>query len=97
MSRSSRIPIGAVLLLALSCVSLSLPAAPPVGMDEAAAMVKLQYGGKVISAEEFGSPAGSRYRFKVLQPSGRLKTVVVDAGSGAEVDEGADKGKGNKD
>ncbi|RDE18740.1 hypothetical protein DV711_14030 [Motiliproteus coralliicola] len=59
-----------------------LQAAEPIGRDRAAEMVQQRYGGKVLDLKRVGSGNKMAYRVKLLQPSGRVKLILIDATSG---------------
>jgi uncharacterized membrane protein YkoI len=70
------------LLLVVALVAAA-PAAMAMGRDEAAALVRQQTGGRVLSVvreERGGEPV---FVVKVLTRSGEVRIVVVDARSGA--------------
>ena len=56
--------------------------APKVGSKAAAAKVKSEYGGKVLSVKLIGGKGPPVYRIKILSDSGVVKVVFVDGGSG---------------
>ncbi len=82
------------LLLLLGSVSVT-PAeaqrserAPPseahdgLSLDEATARVRRDTGGRILSAQARADRGRTRYRIKVLLPSGAVRVVDVDAQSG---------------
>lgn len=50
-----------------------------ISLDEAAARVRKQTGGRVLSADTTSSRNGAVHRIKVLLPSGRVRVYLVDA------------------
>ena len=54
-----------------------------VSMDEAVGQVLSAYGGQVVAASSVSDGRGVGYRIRVLQEGGRVRTVFVDANSGA--------------
>ena len=50
---------------------------------QAARLVKQRYGGKIIKVQARNSSQGKVYRVQLLQDSGRMRNVRVDARSGA--------------
>lgn len=54
-----------------------------VSMDEAVGQVLSAYGGQVVAASSVSNDRGVGYRIRVLQDGGRVRTVFVDANSGA--------------
>jgi len=50
---------------------------------QAAQRVKQRYGGKIIKVQAQNNPQGKIYRVQLLQDSGRMRNVRVDARSGA--------------
>lgn len=63
-------------LLALSAPALALTSA------EVAARVQRQYGGQVLDIQRIRANNTAAYRVKLLQPSGRVKLLLIDADSG---------------
>ncbi len=63
-------------LLALSSPALALTSA------EVAARVQRQYGGQVLDIQSIRANNTAAYRVKLLQPSGRVKLLLIDADSG---------------
>lgn len=57
--------------------------APRVSLDEAVSRVQSAYRGQVIAASATSSGGHPGYRIRVLQDGGRVRTVFVDAASGA--------------
>ncbi len=53
-----------------------------VSRDQAAAIAQSASGGRVLSVE-FQNGGGGRWRVKVLLPNRRVRTLVIDANSGA--------------
>lgn len=61
-------------------------AASRVTLEQAAASVRQQSGGKLLSAEEQqGSDGRSIYRIKVLTPGGIVRVIYIDPLSGARI------------
>ena len=54
-----------------------------VSMDDAVGRVLSAYGGRVVAASSIAGPRGMGYRIRVLQVDGRVRTVLLDASSGA--------------
>lgn len=50
---------------------------------QAARLVKQRYGGKIIKVQAQKSPRGKVYRVQLLQNSGRMRNIRVDASNGA--------------
>lgn len=50
---------------------------------QAAQRVQQQYGGKIIKVQARNSSQGKVYRVQLLQDSGRMRNIRVDAHSGA--------------
>lgn len=80
----------ALLILWLSAAAAhaaeSVYAAAPVhemSMDQAVKQVERQYHARVVKAEAHQSGARTTYVLKLLNDSGRVWTVQVDAASGA--------------
>jgi uncharacterized membrane protein YkoI len=57
-------------------------AAAGVSLDEAVAMVRNRYGGKVIGADTVEEHGRKVHVIKLLSDKGRVRTVKVDAESG---------------
>lgn len=57
-------------------------AASGVSLDEAVAMVRNRYGGKVIGADTVEEHGRTVHVIKLLSDKGRVRTVKVDAESG---------------
>lgn len=57
-------------------------AAGQVGADEAAAVVRGVSGGRILDVRLDGAARPPVYRVKVLLDGGRVRTYVVDAGTG---------------
>ena len=53
-----------------------------MNLDQAVAMVRKRYGGKVISAETVSDGGKTTHVIKLLSDQGRVRTVRVDAESG---------------
>jgi len=53
-----------------------------MSLDQAVAMVRKRFGGKVISAETVSDGGKTTYVIKLLSDEGRVRTVRVDAESG---------------
>ncbi len=71
----------AALLLSLS---ISVPASA-LSSAEAAQQVQRRYGGQVLDIRKVRSNNTAAYRVKLLQPSGRVKLLLIDAGSGKPI------------
>jgi hypothetical protein len=54
-----------------------------LSMDQAAAKVREQTGGRILSARAENKKGRTTYRIKVLLPSGHVRIVRVDAATGA--------------
>lgn len=54
-----------------------------LSMDQAAAKVREQTGGRILSARTETKGGRTSYRIKVLLPSGHVRIVRVDAATGA--------------
>ncbi len=54
-----------------------------ISQSRAASLVKQRYGGKVLKVQRSKSGNKITYRVKLLQESGRVRQVVVDAQTGA--------------
>lgn len=50
--------------------------------DEAARLAQQRYGGQVLDIQPVTTDRGRAYRIKLLQPSGRVKLMLLDAGDG---------------
>lgn len=53
-----------------------------ISSQQAARLVKRQYGGKILKVQSVGSASKPYYRVKVLKDSGHIISVKVDANSG---------------
>jgi len=80
------------LLTSFSTLALAQPGQPERGDNQeqaelsaaqAAQLVKQRYGGKIIKVQSQNKPQGKIYRVQLLQDSGRMRNVRVDARSGA--------------
>lgn len=67
-------------------LSGTLCAAPPQMMDrdQAAQHITHQYGGKILDLQSVTTGDGPAYRVKLLQPSGRVKLMLIDASDGKQ-------------
>lgn len=59
------------------------PAAIALGLDEAVKKVQTELGGKVLDVQQVTVKNSPAYRIKLLQPSGRVKVLLLDAKSGS--------------
>lgn len=57
-----------------------------ISLDEAATMVRERFGGRVIRAETLRTDERLVHRIRILQDSGRVRTVDVDAETGRVID-----------
>ena len=76
----------ALLVLWLAVVipgGLSAAAVPEMSMEQAVKVVERQYHARVVKAETRKSGAHTTYVLKLLNDSGKVWTVTVDAASGA--------------
>ncbi len=81
MHRSPNI-IG-LLLLTLCLLSIGgNTLAAPISASKAGQIAKQHHGGKVIDVKTTKTSKGTTYRVKILDGSGRIKSVPVDANSG---------------
>ncbi|HYL71802.1 MAG TPA: PepSY domain-containing protein [Steroidobacteraceae bacterium] len=88
-----RLSYGSLLILCLSLcgATLPVPAAPAqaamaqssVSMDQAVKMVEQRFRARVVKAESQRDGARTVYVLRLLNDSGRVWTVRVDAASGA--------------
>lgn len=53
-----------------------------IGEQRAASIVKEHFGGRVLKVQFVSDNGGAAYRVKILNESGRVKSVLVDARSG---------------
>lgn len=60
-------------------------AAEPMTRDQAARHVQQQYGGKILDLQPVKTSSGKAYRVKLLQQSGRVKLMLIDASSGQQL------------
>ncbi|HEY5718513.1 MAG TPA: hypothetical protein VIS52_08455 [Motiliproteus sp.] len=71
-----------------------------LSLDQAARAAEARYGGQVLDIQTFATSSGKGYRIKLLQPSGRVKLMVINASDGSEQQFGSqrneddDKGRG---
>ncbi|WP_421868005.1 PepSY domain-containing protein [Motiliproteus sp.] len=78
--------VGVSLLTGLLMLTTpTVQAADPIGRDRAAELVQQRYGGKVLDLQRVGSGNKMAYRVKLLQPSGRVKLILIDATSGKDL------------
>ncbi len=54
-----------------------------MGLDEAVNKVQSELGGKVLDVQRVTVQHAPAYRIKLLQPSGRVQVLLIDANSGA--------------
>ena len=59
-------------------LSLSVSAAP-LSAAQAAKKAQQQYGGQVLDIKQVRSNNSTAYRIKLLQPSGRVKVLIMSA------------------
>tara|TARA_R110001583_G_C5560817_1_gene401195 strand:- start:329 stop:589 length:261 start_codon:yes stop_codon:yes gene_type:complete len=76
-------------MLSLVCtllLSASLGAAPEQTLDreQAAQLIQRQYGGQILDLQSVTTGEGLAYRVKLLQPSGRVKLMLIDARDGKQ-------------
>lgn len=76
-------------MLSLVCALLlsgTLCAAPPPMLDreQAAQLIKQEYGGKILDLQPVTTGDGPAFRVKLLQPSGRVKLMLIDARDGSQ-------------
>ena len=71
--------------------SICVQAAEPMSREQAAQHVQQHYGGKILDIQPLQTGQGPAYRVKLLQPSGRVKLMLIDARDGK-----AKAFKGNK-
>ncbi len=73
-------------MLSMVCalvLSSALCAAPDVmDRDQIARHVQQQYGGQILDLKSVKTGAGPAYRVKLLQSSGRVKLMLIDARNG---------------
>lgn len=67
-------------------LSGALYAAPPAIMDreQAAQHIARHYKGKILDLQPVVTGDGQAYRVKLLQPSGRVKLMLIDAQDGSQ-------------
>ena len=70
------------LLCALALAVASAAAWADVSRDEAAAAAQRASGGRVLAVERAQDGDRPVWRVKVLTPSGEVRVILVDAGSG---------------
>ncbi|WP_207062698.1 PepSY domain-containing protein [Motiliproteus sp. SC1-56] len=58
------------------------PAQAELSPDQAARRVQKQFGGQVLDIQPVKTGRGRAYRIKLLQPSGRVKLMLLDAEDG---------------
>lgn len=74
------------LLLLLPTTQLSAsPDEPLLTREQTSNQVRRQHGGKVLKIDPIETHAGPAYRVKLLQPSGRVKLLMIDARSGRAI------------
>lgn len=75
-------------MLSMLCallLSSSLYAGPKaMDRDQVARFIQQQYGGKILDLKTIKTGSGSAYRIKLLQPSGRVKLMLIDAQDGKQ-------------
>lgn len=84
-------------LLTLSPLSL----ADELSLDQAVRQAESRYGGQVLDIQSIGRGDDKAFRIKLLQPSGRVKLLVIEARDGMsrsfrsdDDDDDDDSGKG---
>jgi uncharacterized membrane protein YkoI len=84
---SCRLLVVVVSLLGASVAAAGTPAPPPesrtISIDEAVKKVELQYHARVVKAESQQGDGRTTYVLRLLNDSGKVWTVHVDANSGA--------------
>ena len=73
-------------MLSMVCallLSSSLCAAPEaMNRDQIARHIQQQYGGQILDLKSVKTGSGQAYRVKLLQSSGRVKLMLIDARDG---------------
>lgn len=62
--------------------------------DQAARRAESRYGGQVLDIRPVQTDKGQGYRIKLLQPSGRVKMLVIDDDDRGNSNRGNSSGKG---
>ncbi|WP_210397334.1 PepSY domain-containing protein [Motiliproteus sediminis] len=86
-------------LLLSAALAFAAPAYSDLSPDQAARTAESRYGGQVLDIQSVRTGDGKGYRIKLLQPSGRVKLLVIDASDGAsqnfrDNDDNGGKGRG---
>lgn len=82
-----RLAAGILLLFTL----IVAPSALALGVDEVVSQVQADLGGQVLDVQQVTVQHAPAYRIKLLQPSGRIKVLIVDASSGKYLVDGTNK------
>lgn len=69
-------------LVSVLLMALSLPAWADIDRDGAADMVQKASGGRILSVDKVQQEGRPVWRVKLLNPSGQVKVVLVDAATG---------------
>jgi hypothetical protein len=85
--RSSLRPCSGFSRLGVVCALLlcgTLGAAPPqvLDRDQVAQLIKQEYGARILDLQSVPTGNGPAFRVKLLQPSGRVKLLLIDAVDG---------------
>ncbi len=83
-SKQLRQRSGILCFVAALLLSGTLYAAPVMDREQAAQHIKRNYGGKILDLRPVKSGKGRAYRVKLLQPSGRVKLMLIDAKDGKQ-------------
>jgi len=59
--------------------------ADDLSVDQAARQTESRYGGQVLDIQSLTTERGKGYRIKLLQPSGRVKLLLIDARDGSSL------------
>ncbi len=70
------------LLLSAYLLASSIPAYADIAAGRAGTLAKQKHGGKVINVKSSRQGERTIYRVKLLQKSGRIQSIPVDAKSG---------------